>query len=583
MTTKARSAISIERLILIVMVIFQVSFFLFHQDAECGRTMVQNTQRLRAPRRAQEAIETGQSDSTGSEVPGRPDSSKITHAHFGECSEAPYHASPTGLKHPDLRWKWDQVSPKVILEIGGNFGEDLQAFSEMYPAAHVHSFEPVRAYFQYLHDRFQSKLVTGQVALYNLGVSDSDANVSFRIDGDKAASSQYGTVPNSGSHAAAPKFEDVTLRDIHTVFEEIIEREGRAIDVLSINCEGCEYAVLERLRDMGWLNTLQVLQVSWHVSDAIPRRLQRRCSLEQDLPGEHFRIAGIADYGWVKYVARPRLYAVEDKFLGDLLPADISHGNGLPQAAAGVKCRDGVLPAWQGMPVVLDPDVAHMTYPQTMDQDRSLEVIEGKACRLGGDERLLVKVGASISAGNTWQGCLDNNPNATVHIFQAVRLEDKHPGPIRRNRSKVWNVGLANRNRNASYRVWDPSSTVAAAGAGAEFLLWEGSLQEAELRDAELALAEIQSLEARAPDLFYMNCEGCEYEVLQRLLETGRIKTLQRLVIAWHAGGSPWRSRCDLDKNLRESHRLLRAVNSMEWWVRNDIPSSDPFGTKPRV
>lgn len=497
--------------------------------------------------------------------------SKIMHAKFGECPEV-RRSSPKGGQHPNVRWKWPEVpKPRIIVELGGNRGEDLQAFLTLYPHAHIHSFEPVKSHYDYLLQKFSAPISEGRVKIYNLGASDADAKVTFRTDGDISASSAYGAVQR---RKEKPRFEDVQVRDIHKLLQNVVHAERRPIDVFSVNCEGCEYAVLERLRDTGWFSKLKVLQVSWHVSSSIPRRIGRRCRLAKDLPGSHFRLARIADFGWTIFVARPRPYALEESFRGNLTPAQLSHSNGLPQASAGMRCPSRRsaerVDEDPGVTIQSDPDAAHWTYPQTMDQEAALQVFKGRALALPaqGVKPVIFKVGQSW--GDTWLGTMAANPSAVIYSFEPVQdlklLQD-----FSSSRPRVsLKFGLAAQTRKAQFRVWGTQPS------GLDN--WNGTLEDVELRDADGVFSEIRRDHGRSADLLYLNCEGCEYEVLQRLADTGWLKKIPRMAIFWHAGGAPWNQRCTLDHRLRESHRLVRAVHSTELWSLRGLGETDPFG-----
>ncbi|CAE7384519.1 unnamed protein product [Symbiodinium sp. CCMP2592] len=437
-----RSGISLESLILMVMILIQVGsggvllrpepacVLLFQKDFACDNLP-------KATAKVGKAM------------------GKIMHAKFGECPEV-RRSSPKGGQHPNVRWKWPEVpKPRVIVELGGNRGEDLQAFLTLYPHAHIHSFEPVKSHYDYLLQKFSAPISEGRVKIYNLGASDADAKVTFRTDGDISASS---ACPVAGASMPA----------------------RRPIDVFSVNCEGCEYAVLERLRDTGWFSKIKVLQVSWHVSSSIPRRVGRRCRLAKDLPGTHFRLARIADFGWTIFVARPRPYALEESFRGNQTPAQISHSNGLPQAAAGIHCPSGRsaerVGEDPGVTIHSDPDAAHWTYPQTMDQEAALQVFKGQALALPakGVKPVIFKVGQSW--GDTWLGTMAANPSAVIYSFEPVQhlklLQD----------TGVWGTqpsGLDN---------------------------WNGTLEDVELRDADGVFSEIRRDHGRSADLLYLNC-----------------------------------------------------------------------------
>ncbi|CAE8635397.1 unnamed protein product [Polarella glacialis] len=582
---KPKPWVSLNCLVLGSMACCQVCFFAFYQTGECHdwRLEEQQLANRRVQRLAQSpaavvgklrgASKGGSDTSLSKSTPqAAAVEGSITHAPYGECVETA--TSLHGAKHPDCRWQWDEVpSPRLIVELGGNFGEDLQAFLRRYPTARVHSFEPVSKYFRHLSNEFANE---SRAVLYNVGASDADGSASFRIDGDMAASSQYGTV-NHGE--VAKQYEEVVLRDVDALLKKIVASEKRQIDVLSLNCEGCEYAVLERLADKGWLGRIGIIQVSWHASATIPRRLERRCHLSKELH-RYFRVSYIADFGWVGFSSWPRPYALEERFVS--LPgtsaATLGHANGLPQAPAGIDCIAKPQVA-AGLPQERDPAVGHMTYPQTMQHDRVLQIVSGGALELPlerGESPLIVKVSSGAKTGSLFDGLLAANPGSIVHSFEPVtslRETKALPGTAR---LRVWDVGLAAENRSTEFRVW-AAAPVAGRVAPSEDR-WEGRLEDARLWDADFALGQVQLEEARVPDLLYLNCEGCEYEVLQRLVDSGRLASLPRLAIFWHAGGASWKQRCSVDGLLKRTHRLVRAELSLELWVSRALPQ-DPWNS----
>ncbi|CAK0807140.1 unnamed protein product [Prorocentrum cordatum] len=474
------------------------------------------------------------------------------------------------MKHPDCRWAWEGLpDPRLIVEVGGNKGDDLKNLAAMYPGARIHSFEPVGIHFRELERLFGRS--SDQVVLHHVGASDSDARVAFRVDGDVAGSSQFGQA-RSGPTI---EYENVSLRDAHELFREVVANESRSIDVLSVNCEGCEYAVLERLLAKGWLDLLKVVQVSWHASSQIQQRVERRCALRAELQ-RRLRPLYQADFGWEGWSALPRAYAVDERFLGETPVAVVGRANAIPQAQSDLRCAEpGGVPAGAGgLDHELDPHPSHLTWPQTALGDVACEVLSGRSFRVppgaAGDGPVVVEVGAGDGLGVRFRDLLALHPSARVHSFEPVRaLRARLEGEAaRRNATNgtrtVWGVGLAAASGRASFRVWGPP------GDG-----WSGRLEEVQLEDAEAALAEVQRREGRAPDLVYLNCEGCEYEVLERLASSGRLASLPRLAVSWHAGGAPWRTRCAVEARLREAHTLARSALSWEFWVLQGVQVHD--------
>ena len=59
------------------------------------------------------------------------------------------------------------------------------------------------------------------------------------------------------------------------------------IDLLSLNCEGCEVALLETLLSQNYIESIPEVQLSWHPLDTIPNVKERRCRIRAELSRTH--------------------------------------------------------------------------------------------------------------------------------------------------------------------------------------------------------------------------------------------------------------------------------------------------------
>merc|ERR1711971_40830 len=126
--------------------------------------------------------------------------------------------------------------PEVIIDIGGNQGEDVLEYSSRFADSKIITFEPIPQFYDELQRSFEKY---SNVEILNIGVSDDNRVVTFHVD----------QTSSSGVHSTSTGCRTkVCLRDIHAVLEEVYASLGR-VDVVSINCEGCEYAVLQRMSD----------------------------------------------------------------------------------------------------------------------------------------------------------------------------------------------------------------------------------------------------------------------------------------------------------------------------------------------
>lgn len=184
----------------------------------------------------------------------------------------------------------------VIFEVGGNIGEDLEQYVWRFPAATIFTYEPVPALCTVLQQKFGTN---GNVHITQVGASNADRTTSFVIGGKHGEGSSHTNVSAVGETVT------VQLRDVHALLVQVQQLTGKVPDAVSINCEGCEYDVLTRMAQTGWLGKIGFLQMSWHVVGGVPNRVAQRCAVEQVLwnnydPQYH------ALYGWQGWKLKAR-------------------------------------------------------------------------------------------------------------------------------------------------------------------------------------------------------------------------------------------------------------------------------------
>lgn len=176
----------------------------------------------------------------------------------------------------------------VIFEVGGNIGIDLDQYAKKFPAAKVFSFEPIPELYS------QLATIAGKygpnVHIKQLGVSNSDRNETFTVNGENGE----GT---SALHPMYGKKVTVSLRDVDALLLEVENATGQIPDVVTMNCEGCEYDVLKRMMEKGWLQRIKFVQMSWHDVHGVADRVAKRCDIEKKL-WENYEPAYHSLYGW---------------------------------------------------------------------------------------------------------------------------------------------------------------------------------------------------------------------------------------------------------------------------------------------
>jgi len=176
----------------------------------------------------------------------------------------------------------------VIFEVGGNIGEDLEQYVWRFPSAKIFSYEPVPELFNVLQQKFGTN---PNVKLSQVGVSNADRQTTFVVGG------KHGEGSSHANTSAYGEIINVQLRDVNALLTEVQQWTGKVADVVSINCEGCEYDVLTRMAQTGWLGKVSFVQLSWHVVGGVPDRVNQRCAIEKVF-WDYYEPAYHALYGW---------------------------------------------------------------------------------------------------------------------------------------------------------------------------------------------------------------------------------------------------------------------------------------------
>ncbi len=132
-------------------------------------------------------------------------------------------------------------NPKIVLDIGANFGAVSVYLSKIYPEAKIHAFEPVKENFELLVKNTESY---ENISCWNfgLGARDSDT-VIFSSDDptNKGGFSQYVSGSNIND------YQKISIRTLKSFCDEMSINK---IDVVKIDCEGAEYSILEGSQDL---------------------------------------------------------------------------------------------------------------------------------------------------------------------------------------------------------------------------------------------------------------------------------------------------------------------------------------------
>lgn len=166
----------------------------------------------------------------------------------------------------------------VVLDIGGYTGEFIAPLLCKY-GSRIYTYEPVPEFAEKLRDRFLSN---NSVNVINAAVGAKSGTIKLNLG--HGGTSLFKTAENENSGVITAK-----MLGIAGIVKELNE-----IDLLSINCEGGEYEILEALTEGGLANKIACYFIQFH--DVAGDSDTRRNKILRDLSHTHKLVY---DYPWV--------------------------------------------------------------------------------------------------------------------------------------------------------------------------------------------------------------------------------------------------------------------------------------------
>lgn len=200
------------------------------------------------------------------------------------------------------------IEAPLVMDVGGNVAAfDSQEFRRMLPDAEIHIYEPVPAFFGPLNEAWLSDTkahihdygLGGETGAILLERKDLNGIATFIMDGRREVSNE----------AKTPQLESDTITmkvmDGKKEISRLLELGYSHIDLLHMNCEGCEWELLERLIQADTLKHVKYIQVSFHNygERGIGNILPRYCLIREALTRTHEKIIALP-FGWERWILK---------------------------------------------------------------------------------------------------------------------------------------------------------------------------------------------------------------------------------------------------------------------------------------
>jgi len=140
------------------------------------------------------------------------------------------------------------IRPAVIFDVGANVGQSVHDFIERFPSARVYAFEPVRATFEELSQKFDH---CEQVSLHQVALDASDGEVDVLA------------MPRSGGNRIIRNKADERVEKVKAMRLDSFCKKNviETINILKIDTEGNDLNVLVGCANLLQMKRIQFIQV----------------------------------------------------------------------------------------------------------------------------------------------------------------------------------------------------------------------------------------------------------------------------------------------------------------------------------
>jgi FkbM family methyltransferase len=193
----------------------------------------------------------------------------------------------------------------LIVEVGGNtHAEDSRRFLEIFPRAQIHIYEPIPSYAESLRNVWKDS--GPQIHIHEVGLGSVSKVLRLSSDGLNGQGTYImDPVELAGIEGELERPQDLKIHiaDAKEEMDDHLRRQdGKPVDILHMNCEGCEWEMLTRLMDADMLQYVKMLQVSFHnySEKGIGYLLPQYCLIHEHLMRTHDKVFAVP-FAWERW------------------------------------------------------------------------------------------------------------------------------------------------------------------------------------------------------------------------------------------------------------------------------------------
>ncbi|CAF0759372.1 unnamed protein product [Didymodactylos carnosus] len=148
----------------------------------------------------------------------------------------------------------------LIVEVGGNIGLDSKEYIRLYNSSLI-IFEPLMPLYKRLIRKFGNR---SRTKIYPYGLGSYARQLKIEMAGRNAdATSIFKTIAINQTKTSY--FKTIKILSTVDVIRNILVKWKTKIDLLTINCEGCEYEIIPSLIENSLMTKIKNLQFATHI------------------------------------------------------------------------------------------------------------------------------------------------------------------------------------------------------------------------------------------------------------------------------------------------------------------------------
>jgi len=153
------------------------------------------------------------------------------------------------------------VNNKTIIDIGANIGDTALNFINR-GAKRIYSLEPIPKTYNYLLQNISNNSLEDRIIPFNFGIGSKNENLIIPIRENASGGNSVTFVERNRQNKQYSKDVEVSI----ITLEELSQQINSKVDLIKIDCEGCEYSIIQNDHLMEFFNP-DIILIEYHMGE----------------------------------------------------------------------------------------------------------------------------------------------------------------------------------------------------------------------------------------------------------------------------------------------------------------------------